>query len=192
MLNLEREKENFKEHVATFTDYGNIKILDFKKPNSSYYRIRFMFEEDYCRLHISGDLGGLIATNYNNMTWDGFSDFLDNRGYFEEKIDCHERAIYYYDYDKAKKDLEDKLDWWEPVPDFDFETPEEIKAEKIEDILEDFYEVTGIGSAGYATLSEIDPDCFEYISYVGREETGILELYMLAFKLATKQLREGN
>lgn len=189
---IERQKEHFKEHVAKFTDYGNIKILDFKKPNSSHYRIRFLFEEDYCRLHISGDLGELIATNYNNMTWEGFSDFLDNRGYFEGKIDCHNRAIYYYDFEKAKKDLKEKLDWWSPISDFDFETPEEIKAEKIDEILEDFYEETGIGSAGYATLSEIDPDCFEYISYIGREETGILELYMLAFKLATKQLREGN
>ena len=37
-MNLEREKKNFKDHKATFTDFGNIKILDFQKPNSSYYR----------------------------------------------------------------------------------------------------------------------------------------------------------
>ena len=55
-MNLEKQRENFKNHIAKFTDYGNIKILDFKEPESSYYRIRFLFEEDYCRLHISGDL----------------------------------------------------------------------------------------------------------------------------------------
>lgn len=54
-MNLEKQKENFKNHRATFKDLGNIKILDFKKPNSTEYRIRFLFEEDYCRLHISGD-----------------------------------------------------------------------------------------------------------------------------------------
>lgn len=59
--------ERFKNHKATFTDYGNIKILDFKNPGSIEYRIRFLFEEDYFRLHISGDLGELIASNYNNM-----------------------------------------------------------------------------------------------------------------------------
>ena len=64
-MNIELEKENFKNHIATFTDYGNIKILDFKNPKSYDYRIRFLFEEDYCRLHISGDLGELIASNYN-------------------------------------------------------------------------------------------------------------------------------
>lgn len=58
-MNLERQKERFKNHVATLTDYGNIKILDFKEPGSSIYRIRFLFEEDYYRLHISGDLGEL-------------------------------------------------------------------------------------------------------------------------------------
>ena len=103
MIDLEREKENFKEHKATLTDYGNIKILDFKNPNSSHYRIRFIFEEDYCRLHISGDLGELIATNYNNMTYEGFKDFVHNTGYFEEKINTHNRPIYYWDEDEAKK-----------------------------------------------------------------------------------------
>ena len=67
MMNIEKQKEHFKNHVATFTDYGNIKILDFQEPGKSHYRIRFLFEEDYYRLHISGDLGELIATNYINM-----------------------------------------------------------------------------------------------------------------------------
>lgn len=45
-MNLEKQKENFKNHRAIFKDLGNIKILDFKKPNSTEYRIRFLFEED--------------------------------------------------------------------------------------------------------------------------------------------------
>ena len=28
-MDLKRQEENFKNHVATFVDYGNIKILDF-------------------------------------------------------------------------------------------------------------------------------------------------------------------
>lgn len=79
-MDLEKMKQKFKDHKATFTDYGNIKILDFKKPNSTEYRIRFLFEEDYCRLHISGDLGQLVATNYRNMCWNGFNDFVEDKG----------------------------------------------------------------------------------------------------------------
>lgn len=36
-MNLEKQKENFKNHRAIFKDLGNIKILDFKKPNSTEY-----------------------------------------------------------------------------------------------------------------------------------------------------------
>lgn len=92
MINLEKEKKNFQNHVATFTDYENIKILDFKRPDSNEYRIRFLFEEDYCRLHISGDLGHLTASNYCNMRFGTFEEhFTGNVGYFNGKIDCMDR-----------------------------------------------------------------------------------------------------
>ncbi len=68
-MDIEKQKEHFKNHIATFSDYGNIKILDFKNPKTCHYRIRFLFEEDFYRLHISGDLGELIASNYNNMCY---------------------------------------------------------------------------------------------------------------------------
>lgn len=189
MLNLERQKENFKNHIAKYTDYGNIKILDFKEPGTSHYRIRFLFEEDYCRLHISGDLGELIATNYNNMTFKGFSDFVNNVGYFKEKIDTASRAIYVFDETKARKDLLDLIEELELKEEFlenrfDFETIDDV----ISDILEDFSDERGIGSKGFDIASEHIDDLWEYASTIGREETGILDLYMLAFKLAMEQL----
>lgn len=195
MINLEKQKENFKNHVATFTDYGNIKILDFKKPNSSHYRIRFLFEEDYCRLHISGDLGELIATNYNNMTFEKFRDFVNNTGYFESKINCHSRDIYVYDKYKAIEDLKALIEEYELKEDvlykYDFyETDEENIDYFIEEVLEDFYDDRGIGSKGYDVASSLICDFFEDVESIGVEETGILELYMLAFKLAMKQLDE--
>lgn len=194
MIDLERQRENFKNHIATFTDHGNIKILDFKAPDTSNYRIRFLFEEDYCKLHISGDLGELTATNYNNMTYDGFKAFTHNTGYFEEKIDCLSRKIYSYDENKAKQDL------LELIEDYDlreelgqvnsWETEEESINDVIDDILLDFNDNTGIGSEGYDSASEHIIDFWENAEYIGREETGILDLYMLAFELATEQL--GN
>lgn len=104
MINLEKEKKNFQNHVATFTDYENIKILDFKRPDSNEYRIRFLFEEDYCRLHISGDLGHLTASNYYNMRFGTFEKhFTGNVGYFNEKIDCMDRDRYYFDEERLKE-----------------------------------------------------------------------------------------
>lgn len=120
-MNLEKQKENFKNHRATFKDLGNIKILDFKKPNSTEYRIRFLF---------------ILSNGY---------DFL-----------C----------DKT-----------------------EVIEAFLTDVLWDFTLETGIGSNGYDKFSEIDGDICDIISDFGKRETGILDLYMLAFKLAKEQLK---
>lgn len=190
-MNLEKQKEHFKEHIATFTDYGNIKILDFKRPNSPEYRIRFLFEEDYCRLHISGDLGELIASNYNNMTYEKFSDFVNNVGYFEQKIDCHNRPIYTYDEELAREELLKMAkdnDWLLFSDKYPYEDDEERLDNIIDAILYDFDSSTGIGRQGYDELSDLEDDVFDFAYELGKKETGILELYMLAFKLAKEQL----
>jgi len=193
-MDLERQKTNFKNHIATLTDYGNIKILDFANPNSSHYRIRFMFEEDYCRLHISGDLGELIATNYNNMTFNKFTDFVNNTGYFEEKVDCHNRAFYYYDADVAKQELKERFEEYEFLDytdEYSWQDNDEKRLEYIlDDILYDFSDGTGLGSSSYEKLSEFDSDYWEWAYDLGKKSTGILDLYMLAFKLAMEQLKE--
>ena len=190
MFDLESQKERFKDHIATFTDYGNIKILDFKKPDSGEYRIRFMFEEDYCRLHITGDLGDLIASNYNNMTYDKFSDFVNNAGYFEEKIDCMSRSAYFYDRDKAVADLK-KLIEEHLIADELMEITYNSDIEyAIDDVLENFDENRGISEKGYEIMDKCICDFWEEARYIGRDRTGIIEVYLLAFKLATKQLAE--
>lgn len=192
-MDLEKMKQKFKDHKATFHDYGNIKILDFKKPNSTEYRIRFLFEEDYYRLHISGDLGQLTATNYCNMCWNGFKDFVDNVGYFKEKIDCLDRHIFLYDQEQAEKDIAQYIEendlYFEIDDDYpQFKSKEEIIDDFLSDVLYDFSEETGIGSYGHEAFTDIDESVFEVINDFGKTSTGILELYMLVFKLAKEQL----
>lgn len=191
-MDLKKQKEHFKNHIAKFTDYGNIKILDFKNPNSSEYRIRFLFEEDYCRLHISGDLGELIATNYSNMTYKKFSDFVNDVDYFKEKIDCNNRKLYVYDEDQAREELlemAEKHDWLLFSDKYSYEDDDKERLSNIiDDILYDFDPDRGIGSKGYEELDDLECDAFEFAGDIGKQETGILDLYMLAFKLAKKQL----
>lgn len=195
MLSREWLEQRFKNHIATFRDLGDIKILDFAEPGTSNWQIRFLFEEDHYRLHISGDLGELIAYNYNNMTYEDFgSDFVHNPGYFECKIQCHSRKLYEYDYDRAKKDLLEYLaeyDWAEEMR-YSSDSLEEVRDYEIDCILEDLNSYTGLGSKAYDRLSEIDADCFEWISEIGKEESGILDIYMTAFELAQKQLEDSR
>lgn len=188
-MNLENQKEKFKNHIAKFSDYGNIKILDFKNLASSDYRIRFLFEEDYCKLHISGDLGELTATNYNNMTFNGFLDFVNNADYFEEKIDCHSRYIYAYDENLAREELKKRIEEDDSLYNVGWRQDEEFQLEAaINDILTDFSDTTGIGTRGYDKLWKLDYNAREWAKDLGKRKTGILELYMLAFKLAMEQL----
>lgn len=192
-MNLERQLENFKNHIATFTDYGNIKILDFKNPNSSNYRIRFLFEEDYCRLHISGDLGELIASNYYNMAFDKFAVFVKDTGYFESKIDCHSRAIYWYDEEAAREELKEYIEKYgllDCVNEYSWESDEEKLEDILNEILSDFSDMSGISSKGFEVLVELDGDAWAWAYDLGKKSTGILDLYMLAFKLAMEQLNK--
>ena len=69
---------------------------------------------------------------------------------------------------------------------------DEIVTAFLYDVLEDFDEDRGIGTAGYRLLSQIDSDIWECVSDFGKLETGILDLYMLAFTLAQKQLKESE
>lgn len=194
MIDIEEQKKIFKDHVAKFTDYGNIKILDFQRPDSSEYRIRFLFQEDFYRLHISGDLGELTARNYRNMNYKDFGpDFSKDPYYFEEKIDCHERPIYEYDEDKARKDIKEKLEEYElRLPERYYigtDDDDEAFEEFIDEVLEDFDDDKGISPEGYRVLSDVDDDAWEYAARIGRKRTGIIELYLLAFRLAQEDLK---
>lgn len=191
MIDLEKQKKNFENHIATFTDYGNIKILDFKNPESSHYRIRFLFEEDYCRLHISGDLGELTATNYNNMRFQYFDDhFTNDPWYFESKINCMNRPAYVYNEKTARKELLDLINEAEIEESIaeDYDNLDDF----LDYVLEYFDDDKGIDQNGYDIFSRYYDDFFEEAWHIGKERTGIIELYLLAFGLAIENLKQGE
>lgn len=71
---------------------------------------------------------------------------------------------------------------------FDFETIDDV----VNDILEDFDKDRGIGSKGYDELGKVFSDVWEIVGDIGKQNTNILDLYMLAFKLATDQLQSSQ
>lgn len=193
-MDKERYRENFKNHVATFMDYGNIKVLDFKAPDTSEYRIRFLFEEDYYRLHISGDLGELTASNNCNMTYEKFSDFVHNADYFAQKVDCHNRPFYYYDENKARAELiklAKENDWLYGSYRYDWCEDEDERIEMIiDDILIDYLYETGLSDRAIEEYAEFN--LYDIADTLGRCKTEILELYLFVFELATEQLKRNK
>ena len=129
---------------------------------------------------------------------DKFSDFVSYIRYFEGKINCHNRRICTYDEYDAKQDIKEKLEEYGCLDSvlehdrYDWESDEDKLEEFYGDVLEDFSMDTGIGSKGYDALSAYMDDVWEFASDIGKRETGILDLYMIAFKLAKEQLENNQ
>lgn len=195
-MNLELQKEMFADHVATLKDYGDIKVLDFQKPESNYYRIRFIFEEDHDRVHISGDLGELIAYNHAGLSFRRFIDYCyRHRVWFKTKVLCSSRPLQTYNQELAEKQLTEKLKdklLFDKVSAYFGDLDREVvTAFLVERALDDFSDDGGIGEDGEKMLSEIDFTGFWPIDEIGLEKgPDIVDLYLLAFKLAFRQLQE--
>lgn len=195
-MDLELQKEMFADHVATLRDYGDIKIVDFQKPESNYYRIRFIFEEDHDRVHISGDLGELIAYSYAGLNFRNFIDWCRRDSiFFKLKVKCSSHPLYTYDRELAEKQLLQKTKdnyTLDRIADyFDVCEPEDAVEPFIEKVLDGFSDTDGICEIGERMLLNIDYSAFGPIDEIGLEESpDVFDVYLLAFKLAFRQLQE--
>lgn len=57
----------FKDHVATRQDHGSLSIITYQNPKDAMYGLRFIFDNDWSTLTITGDSLNAIFTNCNNM-----------------------------------------------------------------------------------------------------------------------------
>ena len=195
-MNLELQKEMFADHVATLRDYGDIKIVDFQKPESNYYRIRFIFEDDHDRVHISGDLGEMIAYSYAGLNFRNFIDWCRRDSiFFKLKVKCSSHPLYIYNRELAEKQLLQKTKdnyTLDRIADY-FEVcePEDAIEPFIEKVLDGFSDTEGICEIGERMLLNIDYSAFDPIDEIGLEEgPDVFDVYLLAFKLAYSQLKE--
>lgn len=195
-MDLELQKEMFADHIATLKDYGDIKVLDFQKPGSNYYRVRFIFEEDHDRVHISGDLGELIAYSYAGLNFRNFIDWCRRDSiFFKLKVKCSSHPLYTYDRELAEKQLlqktKDNYTLNRIADYFDVCEPEDAVEPFIENVLDGFSDTEGICEIGERTLLNIDYSAFDPIDEIGLEEgPDVFDVYLLAFKLAFRQLQE--
>lgn len=193
----------FKDHVSKLWDLGNVKILDFQKPGTSNWHIRFTFLEDMYTLCITGDLGYLVAMNSTNMTYDRFPNVIWSKEYFREKVRCHTEPFFEYFEDDARKKLEE--DYKDEIEDYLYKQlfhPEQQDEEELKenleyerdsfwvDVFEDFTSKHGIGPKGYDLLDNAVTDFWEIRESLGSRETDWLDIYSYAFTEAVKRLPE--
>lgn len=83
-------------------DDEKILIIDWKnKDGSGEYAIRYTLDMEKGNFIITGDVGYCIASWYNHLTPDNLCKFLNNIGYFKEKINCWTES-YTYRYKVSK------------------------------------------------------------------------------------------
>jgi hypothetical protein len=75
----------FKDHVATREDHGPLSVITYQKPNDGQYGLRFIFDNDWSTLTITGDSLNAIFTNCNNM---GSPDRLYQTSFMPGKHVC--------------------------------------------------------------------------------------------------------
>lgn len=194
MLDEEKWKVHFRDYKATYTENDNVKIIDFNNPKFSDSGIRFLIKQSSF-LHISGECGRLMATSYFDMTFDKVSDFSKNIGYFAQHVEYCSRDIYRYNKDKATEQLR-ALAASRKNMYYAKDYEEKQLCHLIDETLQDFNEKDGIGVDGMERLSDfcnffnLKESPFDFGKNIGREETGILDVYMLAFRLAMKELKD--
>lgn len=185
-------KRIFKDFQAKkLVDDKNFLVIDWKNKNGSgEYSIRYTLDMEKGNFIVTGDVGYCITSWYNHLTPDNLCKFLNNIGYFKEKINCWTES-YTYRYKNIKDDLfvlkNDLLN------DTDF-SEEEID-EDIEEILS-MAEYIEKGMASYPDLIDIYTKYYSDwwdsgFSTLGRRISDRIYLWAAGFQMAWKQLSEN-
>lgn len=174
----------FKDHKAELIDLGEIQILNWKKPDTGVYRVRYVF--DGCMMYISGDIGTAVFW----LTWKAdVHSFNDKHiGYFTEKLSAFSDERWGFDTNKAVKRLREWLN----------DQKECGKTYDRDEMRELFDDARSCGSCSewaeithrYESLiSKLDQDYWEWFHEIGREYPSRIYGYLVGLQMASEQLR---
>lgn len=183
----------FKDHIATLTECGDLKVLDWRKPGTCVYAVRYVF--DGGNMYISGDIGEAVF----RLTWKADVHTFNgiSTGYFMEKMCAYSNDRWDFDGKDAAKYLKEWLD--ERIEDMDFEDDEE-KEEFLEKFNELMYDAKNCDSESrwaheyvnekhYEFISELDSDYWEWIYQIGRVAPNRILGYIVGLQMASEQLK---
>ncbi len=181
----------FKDHVATRQDHGPLSIITYQKPNDGMYGLRFIFDNDWSTLTITGDSLNAIFTNCNNM---GSPDRLYQTCFEPNKHVCsygHYELSYDIGYLASKRrtkipydelgDLtyDDIKDYIETTLDIVIDNYDGTLNDDLNDAFEAFIDNLGV----YIQLSGTTPEdaetlCSTIYSSLSREDYDLIENYL--------------
>jgi hypothetical protein len=184
--NVEKEIREywFKDHKAELKDFGKIQILDWKKPGTGIYRVRYVF--DGYMLYISGDIGDAVFC----LTWEATVHSFANThiDYFIGKLSAYSDNRWDFDNKKAIKRLRE---WLKDMKECGIKYNHDTMKELFESTREcsSCSEWRNIVTLNLDFISELDPEFYEWIFNIGNEYPARLQGYLIGLKMASEQLK---
>ena len=181
---LEKNVESFKNHEITIKKYADIKVIDFKKQDTSHYYIRYIFDNG--KIIVSGDLGTAIYVWNWGISLNNFEDIqLD---YFNGKCSCSSEGKTSWCGDTAIKALDEHYK--------DYISDDEENGNK-EEIKEYFSELknTAYDKDEYYALArdyDLEEDAYEWIFDVGNVVPLRHKLHLYGLVAIQRELNKQN
>lgn len=199
---VESAERHFADHIAKLA-YGHglgedISILDYKKPGTSCYAMRVVFDHKAGCLYISGDLGwGVVAPTCNIdlesiarcFTRRNKSGKLElNHGYFMEKVRATSDK-WYYGRDLFMEDFK------EHCKTYDLKPPEEL-IDMLTDGRSDALEVNSelgitLSAEAVKAIQELDSDYY-WVYRCGKRPSARIVLWLVGIRLAWEALEAAR
>lgn len=178
----------FSDHKADLQEHGDLKVLVWKKPGTSMYYCRYVF--DGSRMYISGDIGEAVF--WFTEKADVFNQCTYGLGYFEGKLVAYGENRRDFDDKKAEKALRE---WAKELKENDVKYDHDQMRELFSDARDN---CSTIKDWHYALnnhsdwIGEIDCDYWEWMYNIGDEIPMRIKGYLVGLKMAAEQLKSKS
>ena len=187
MRELEKEQEKeirenwFKDHVAKLTTHGDLQVLEWRKPDTNIFAVRYVF--DGYHLYVTGDLGEAVfrftERAYPERQWQYDLD------YFEEKLRAFTDARRDFDQGRAKEYLAERKadmeDWDQP---FDEGIYKELLS-----LIDQSSTIRDWEAQLYSfDIGRVSSDAYEWLPGIGEIIPMRVRSYLIGLKMAHEQL----
>ena len=196
--------DSFQARLDIIDSEDNIQVLHWRKPGTNAYSIRAVF--DGHRVYITGDLGSAIVALTERATPQSLSTYGRSVDYFIEKI-VTSTDKYEYNPELAREELHERLLYVRENQKQAYTADPDLMVgelcEKLDELDETIQNIVTKLMDSYSTetgfcpyvedmeeYTKLDHDYFEWMGTAGRVVAKRIYLWLAAFELAWKQLKE--
>lgn len=183
---IESTKEEFKDHVAKFTQLNEYtQEVEFKKPGTSYYYVRFVMSGNY--VFVCGDLGEAVYQLTEQAKIERIASGYE-LGYLSGKLRTISGGKYTFDSETAIERIKEDME------ECDNESLDDKRKQAYDDLMDLALECSSNENWNISLAQNqdicytVDADWWEWLPRAGEQLRTSVILYWIALKMAAKQL----